>query len=250
MSTSTSTYYEKLAAMAKRFAGDTANHQMTVALDQGLYRHLKFRNPNHSWHYWFDLITVPGALIFQGDGDSFVFRRLEDMFEFFRTANDTGRPNLGYWAEKLTNAGGERSVMVYDQDLLDQQVREAIADRAADLPELAGAVQSEVLDELVGDRTVDLKIVEDFRYWGAGKTPEFEFHDVWEWGVTDYSWWFSWACHAIAWGIAQYDSRGCTDTPPSTPGRSDAPVAAPVEAPPIPVPAPMYVTATVVGDVL
>ena len=34
----------------------------------------------------------------------------------------------------------------------------------------------------------------------------FTFTDVWEWEFKDYHWWFLWACHAIVWGIAQYDA--------------------------------------------
>src|SRR5947208_10170763 len=40
---------------AIRFARDTAKHEMTVAHNDGLYRHLKFRNTEHSYLYWFDL---------------------------------------------------------------------------------------------------------------------------------------------------------------------------------------------------
>ena len=34
----------------------------------------------------------------------------------------------------------------------------------------------------------------------------FQFHDAREWEFRDYDWWFVWACHAIVWGIAQYDA--------------------------------------------
>lgn len=34
----------------------------------------------------------------------------------------------------------------------------------------------------------------------------FQFHDWSEWRLRDYSWGFLWACHAIRWGIAQYDA--------------------------------------------
>src|SRR3954463_11871038 len=104
---------------ANRFARDTADHQMTIVHDDGLYRHLRFRNPNRTWNYWFDLITYPGGLTFQGDGESFTFRRLEDMFEFFRQpANATINPS--YWGEKLTGRGGRDSVMHYQQELLEE----------------------------------------------------------------------------------------------------------------------------------
>lgn len=34
----------------------------------------------------------------------------------------------------------------------------------------------------------------------------YQFHDSHDWRLRDYSWRFLWACHAIVWGIAQYDA--------------------------------------------
>lgn len=101
-------------AAAKRFADDTQHHRMTVMLDQGLYRHLRFVRPGRS-EYWFTLTAYPGALVVDGDMGTWVFRRLPDMFEFFRT--DSGRINPGYWAEKLT-AMPEGGYAEYSQDLV------------------------------------------------------------------------------------------------------------------------------------
>lgn len=207
--------------IAARFARETAEHQMTVLHDECLYRHLRFRNPKHGL-YWFDLITVPGTLIFRGDGESFVFNRTEDMFEFFRSSAYKGEPNVSYWAEKLTSG---RAVMVYDQDLLQKHVddlaAEAIEDEAKEtvatedrvLTGLAEAIREQITDELTGDESLDRDLVERFRYWAnptdefkiSRKAPDFEFHDSWEWNCRDYDWWFLWTCHAIVWGIAQYD---------------------------------------------
>lgn len=231
---------EKL--IAARFARDTADHQMTVAHDHGLYRHLKFRHtgPNYASYYWFDLITVPGALIFQGDGESFTFRRTEDMFAFFRGSAWQGAPDLHYWAEKLTGRGGRNGVRTYSQDLMARLVSEHVAEVVDDgeggtLPEYAGladAVREQVLDELSGNESIDRRTVEQFRWWADPKAefrrprpprPDFEFSDVWEWDARDYDWWFVWACHAIVWGIAQYDARD-TAVPTSTP-ESPAPQA-------------------------
>jgi hypothetical protein len=208
-----------------RFTKETANHEMTVLHDDGLYRHLRFTpspqpgKPRHSF-YWFDLITVPGALIFQGDGDSFTFRRVEDMFEFFR--GPIGQINPGYWAEKLTS-GRNENVREYQQGLLEQHVNEYVNEAIDDdnggvLPEFAGltdAIREHILDELIGDESIDRKLVEDFRWWAnpddefaiPRKSPDFEFTDVWEWDFRDYDWWFLWALHGIVWGIAQYDAR-------------------------------------------
>ena len=87
-----------ITAAVRRFATEGADHAMEIVLDDDLHRHLRFRHtgPSYSGYYWFDLITVPGTLIFQGDGQSFVFSRLPDMFEFFRGKLDRVDPH--YWA--------------------------------------------------------------------------------------------------------------------------------------------------------
>lgn len=46
------------------------------------------------------------------------------------------------------------------------------------------------------DHRVDIKRVEGFR-----------FYDTWEWDLSDYDWQYLWCCHAIVWGIAQYNQR-------------------------------------------
>jgi hypothetical protein len=44
------------------------------------------------------------------------------------------------------------------------------------------------------------EMLDDFEHKG------FRFHDTWEWNFRNYDWWFVWACHAILWGIRQYDA--------------------------------------------
>jgi hypothetical protein len=225
----------------ERFTHDTASHEMTVLHDDGLYRHVRFMNPKSSG-YWFDLLTVPGMLVFCGDGDSFVFRRIPDMFAFFR--GKVGRIDPHYWSEKLAADPG--SVMAYDQDLFEQQVKEHVADairyRAA--PRGISRAVKNLLEN--GDITWEggaRRELEQFEFssyrascwcganelltddidatgWGyqhARKTDHrhgakveplgcFTFDDTLEWSFRDYHWWFLWACHAIVWGIARYDA--------------------------------------------
>lgn len=227
--------------IAERFAADTAKHTMTVLHDEGLYRHLRFRAPEHS-AYWFDLITWPGVLAIRGDiGESYVFQRLDDMFEFFRGK----RINPHYWSEKLD--GGRYSAKQYSESKFRQLVVEyfvdAVRDRIAP-PGLGKAVREEILnsgdlyDEGLARQALDAfefgttfqasctcgasaQFVDDVEAsgwrWqhikGAGphlsqveRIPGFTFEDTWDWDLHDYHWCFLWACHAIVWGIAQYDT--------------------------------------------
>lgn len=199
--------------IAVRFARETAEHQMLILHDDGLYRHVRFRHPKRS-AYWFELITTPGTLIFRGDGESYVFNREPDMFEWFRTSAWKGRPNLGYWAEKMTSS--RDTIKRYDQDLLAAEVCRTV-DECYDykpMPDgLREAVQENVLDELVGHEDTDRQTVDSFAFYINEKDrfdpfadPDFRFHDVWEWRTQDYDWWFEWACQAIVWGINQYNA--------------------------------------------
>jgi hypothetical protein len=201
---------ESLREAAERFARETEHHKLTILHDDGLYRHLRFmpESPRSSM-YWFDLITVPGALIFQGDGESFVFRRDEDMFEFFRSNpdRDTLRISPDYWAEKLTS--NRAAVKAYSRAVFEQRVAEALADAEDHWPEIAAAWKlhaDDPYDYDLDDEGSARQALADFQYTVEGHDETFEFSDTWEWDLRDYDWWFLWACHGIVWGIAQYDA--------------------------------------------
>jgi hypothetical protein len=120
--------------VARSFAGDVANHRIIIKLDQGLHRHLVFQQREHAWNSYFELITTPGSLTITGDHGAHTFRRLTDMFQFFRSNPDRPhRINAKYWAEKTSDNG--RSVEVYSEDILrdqlDESLQEAIAARDA-----------------------------------------------------------------------------------------------------------------------
>lgn len=201
--------YEDIAA---RFARDTGPHvyasgrassrahEMTILHDDGLYRHLRFRSPDVS-AYWFELTTVPGALVFRGDGDSYVFARTEDMFGFFRDSSWKGEINPTYWSEKLTS--NRDCAMTYSPGLFEDHVKGDVVDaiRYGSAPRGIGKAVTQWLAE--GDfsfeETARAKL-DAFEYEG------WRFTDTWEWSVRDYDWWFLWACQAIVWGIGQYDA--------------------------------------------
>ncbi|MGH3745790.1 MAG: hypothetical protein ACRDT8_00140 [Micromonosporaceae bacterium] len=198
--------------IAERFKRETAEHKMTILHDDGLYRHLRFRR-GESDMYRFDLITVPGTLIFQGDGESYVFSRRPDMFEFFRdcrTTADFGGPygiHPQYWAEKITSDASR--VKRYDEDLfraaIVDETKQAIRDRVA--PRGFGRA----VHEFLTDDWIDLS----FEHNAYGELDRFEykgfrfpdlFDGDWYERSRDYHWWYLWACHAIVAGIVSYDT--------------------------------------------
>lgn len=183
--------------IADRFPIDTASHEMTIVHDDGLYRHVAFRNPGQNF-YWFELCTTPNMLVFRGDGRSFVFSRERDMFNFFRRSNGV-RPQ--YWAEKLTCHSDGR---VYDVDIFTRQVKDAFVEAArtgGGVPPGTGLALRDLLDDSgIEDETEAHRLLNNFEHDG------FRFEDTWEWDFRDYHWWFLWACEAIAWGIKKYDT--------------------------------------------
>ncbi|MFI0900616.1 hypothetical protein [Streptomyces sp. NPDC020983] len=198
---------------ADRFARETAKHQMTVLHDDGLHRHLRFANPGSSL-YWFEITTTPGQLVFSGDGDSFVFRLAPDMFEMFRQSADSGAVNASYWAEKV-RTGNARS---YSRERFEEYVEEQVAAAEPYYPGIRDDVQVEIFDDVVYDVNYEasaLMAALGYAYFlDPDQNPEgrkaFNFKYVHEWDLRDFDWWYLFACHAIVWGIAQYDAAKTT----------------------------------------
>ena len=85
---------------------------------------------------------------------------------------------------------------------------EHVVDHEEDFPGLMAAVKAELLDN---DFDIDLgyedgarRALDDFTFLTG--EAQFRFTDTWEWDFKDYDWTFLWACHAIQWGIGQYDA--------------------------------------------
>lgn len=198
----------------ERFMRDIANHTMTVLMDNGVYRHIKFSNGGSSI-YRFDLITWPGTLCIDGDCGTWVFSRLHDMFEFFRR-EEKYQPeklsiNRGYWAEKLDAVSRRDKVKEWSPKIFRERVLEYFYDHFessdyeleqseidAKRESCLSAIERDVLyyedDEIIAQQSIN-----DFEHEG------FRFHDAWEWDFTEYTFSFIWNLYAIAYGIREYD---------------------------------------------
>lgn len=224
------------ADVKERFTNDTANHQMTVLHDDGLYRHVRFKAPDTGMYYY-DLITWPGHLTISGDMGTWTFARSRDMFEFFR-ANRPDRINADYWAEKLQHgaSGGRDSAKEYDEGIYRQVVKDEVESYVEDLtPGAAAALRADVQERLLDDQGWDYPgvayepardAIANYRFEWDGATaqppvapapdddedaePEddvdFRFEDSWEWDLRGYSYHYLWACYAIQAGIHRYDA--------------------------------------------
>ena len=98
-----------------------------------------------------------------------------------------------------------------------QLVTEYAADAEADEPGLTAAIAERIFGALkewdTGYEEGAREALRDFEYRpegdGSGSEP-FRFADAWEWDLHDYDWQFLWCCHAIQWGISQYDKQKVT----------------------------------------
>lgn len=195
---------------------DLAGHEMHVIKDDGLNRHIRFKRYGSSV-YWFDLVTYQGALVIDGDMGTYVFRRIDDMFEFFRTDRVEGklRINPSYWGEKLAataNFGGHTE---FDEDRFAEVIKEYLVrwmkdnrdDTSKDQRrELWDAVHDEVLD-LEDDKDGNRKVhaAYGFNHRVSREFGEFYFQDLWEYNFQRYTYHYIWCCYAIAWAIELYD---------------------------------------------
>ena len=214
----------------ERFLRDVSKHVMTIVRDDGVYRHLQFRKPKPDGNeYWFDLITWPGSLCISGDMGTYVFRRLNDMFEFFRTdqeyAESHGKKlgiNLGYWSEKLQAPDSSESkefnpehfranvieafeTWVTENKPEDDDEFTSLEDREnfeAQKELLREGLDEEVLNRLDDGET---RAYDAARNFSCSEAPEFSLDDCWEWDCRSYKFRYVWCCYAIAWGIKNYD---------------------------------------------
>ena len=206
------------ACSPERFLKDVANHTMEVKVDNGLYKHLTFSN-NGSCNGRFDLVTWPGYLTICGDYGTFVFSRIQDMFDFFRTArrdeNDLRRIiNPGYWDEKCQardRSGTEEFNEEYFKARVLEYLRSFLKENRCyttqtERNQLWAAVHREVLNDEGGpDGIWQTQAAYEFTHTVNRRVVEFTLQDLLECRFTTYTFHYLWCCYAIAWGVWQYD---------------------------------------------
>lgn len=206
------------------FLREVAEHVMEVITDNDLYRHIRFQRPGTMCMH-FDLITWPGHLCYTGDMGTFVFRRVPDMFAFFRIDHVTGDKltiNKSYWAEKLiaveSNGRHGQSAVEFSEARFREVINEYRVRWIRDAKEYGSldkahrralwkAVDDDVLNQLDDGEHMVKQRANDFS-WAAGERyPTYLFEDLWEHDFTEYTHSFVWCCYALAWGIQKYDER-------------------------------------------
>ncbi|MDK1683507.1 hypothetical protein [Acinetobacter terrestris] len=197
----------------EQFLKGVASHELTVNLDQGVFRDLTIMKPNSvDMHY--HITTRPGYLMFTGDMGSFVFTRLPDMFNFFRD-NDGYDINPGYWGEKLEAVDSRAGAKEFSPDEAKQILTEYLQDHLegldsgdydkdqSDTEESKEAIQ-ELIEIAEGDQH---EFYEQLRNWDSDDAGGLDMDCWWEWDFNDYTGRYIWCCYAIVHAIKLYDAQ-------------------------------------------
>jgi hypothetical protein len=199
----------------ERFLKDIKNHTMEIIRDEKLYRHISFTR-NGSSVYRFDLITWPGHLCITGDCGTYVFRRLTDMFEFFRAEGSRTTKKLAikpyYWGEKLESIGTNAGHREFDSDHFERRVTEHFHDFFEDKCDVAKAECWRDIEESVlsssNDEHEAYAAVSDFSFDTPKHMDDFHFQDFFDGGETGrYTFHYIWCLYAIAYGVQEYDKQ-------------------------------------------
>jgi hypothetical protein len=195
-----------------RFLSDVAQHQMTVLLDNGLYRHVRFQRPGTTCMH-FDLVTYPGYLVYSGDMGNFLFERSRDMFGFFRAKRAEGDPaiNPQYWSEKLEAHDRHGGFEKFDMECFKAAVKRDFDQHWEDAEDTEARDEcwAEVEDKVLGaeDEWEAVTAIRDFQ------CGDFSFADFFEHRLNSYTRRFIWCCYALAWGIQKYDEAKAAQQP-------------------------------------
>ncbi len=93
---------------SSRFLVDTAFHRLEIIRDDGLYRHLRMKQPGTSCYY-FDVITWPGYLTVTGDMGTWTFSASRTCSTFLDRGKTVLTPVTGPKSWKLALAAQRAS---------------------------------------------------------------------------------------------------------------------------------------------
>lgn len=192
----------------KRFLKDVSNHKIEIIRDDGVNRHIRFRRDN-SYVYGFDLITWKGHLCYTGDMGTYVFARIEDMFDFFimdksdfnYSYKNKLNINSGYWAEKVLSMDRYGKIKEFSPELFEVAIKEAFENYFSDeegKEDCWSEIESRVLSCSEDNEYVAMDAAMSFEYNG------FEFVDFFETNCREYTLHYIWCLYAIVWGILKY----------------------------------------------
>ena len=188
----------------EQFLDDVKRHEITIHQNNGVYRHLTFKNADDC-HQSFNITTFPDHLVITGDMGTLVFSRLYDMFNFFRSDDLRIKPDC--WDEKIqsmSRRAKDASFLEFDIDKIKEYAQKIINNFINDNmlskwqeEDLLKTFKSEIL------RSEDEhELVEAIRQFSF---RDVDFTDFREGDYSEYRYEYIWLCYAIVWGIKKFD---------------------------------------------
>lgn len=206
----------------KTFLDDVKNHKLTIICDKKNTRHIRLKNPETNY-YWFDITTWHGHLCISGDMGTYVFKRTEDMFCFFRmdkndfnyNKNKTLQINSGYWHEKLVSDSTFEPSKQFSTELFEEYLKEELEsycesnNLCKDFKKSCwNTIEYELLEpetEQDARESIENASWADYNDEEQSDFAEYLKDNIWEADFQDYTNHFIWCLYAIVWGINQYD---------------------------------------------
>lgn len=189
----------------EEFLNDVKNHDLIIHQNNGVYRHLTFKNPE-SINQYFNITTYPEYLVITGDMGSLIFSRLTDMFNFFRS--DDLQINPDYWSEKIASINYNAKSASYSEFDIDA-VKENAKQYLNDYLERNNTLSINDRIDLIKIFNIEImRLDEEFEIVNAiNKFNEYglEFNDFWEMDDRRYLYRYIWLCYAIVWGVKKFD---------------------------------------------
>ena len=193
------TELEREWSIGQAFLKDVEKHEMTILHDNGVYRHLRFAQPETS-HYSFEIVTYPGTLVVTGDMGAYTFQRLHDMFNFFR--GDYINPQ--YWGEKLV-AHSRDDYRKYAPSDLEAYVKDHFENRKDEYSPEEQVRLWEELEGILGAEN-EYEAHEALRNFEDEETG-YRFEDSWEANLWHYALRYLWILHAIRYSVDVYHMK-------------------------------------------
>ena len=203
------------------FLKDVENHQLTILADTDFVRSIRFKQPDTTNRY-FDITTWDGHLCISGDMGTYVFKRLPENQEQFRHAIQNPSTLSGK-LESVSLIGGYRK---FDTALVEQSIDNRVEELCGSIPQFFSQLDEDGLDEHSTEEALEAAFREEvkdhfmnedlgeYRFISAIESFESSVikdltlvnDDDYDWLTSDkISEQYAWVCHAIPWGIVQYD---------------------------------------------
>ena len=188
----------------EQFLDDVKNHELTIHQNDGVYRHLTFKNPN-DFNRYFNITTFPNYLVITGDMGALVFFKREDMFSYFRSDDLNIYPDC--WAAKIQSTSWiakDASFLEFDMDEIKEYAQENLNDFLEKnmLSELEEEELLEEFDREILSSEYEYEIIEAVKHFDCNG---FHFMDFYEYDYRKCTGHYIWLCYAIVWGIKKFD---------------------------------------------